>query len=93
MAGASVEATLELWARSLRDVKGRMRPLFTQERVAASAGVFLDGLLGEERRKTGRMRAEAAAIPAPGGSRPFWGAGNGAPMPCATSCAIMRSRR
>ena len=65
MAGASVEATLELWARSLRDVKGRMRPLFTQERVAASAGVFLDGLLGEERRKTGWMRAEAAGDPGP----------------------------
>jgi SRSO17 transposase len=65
MAGASVEATLELWAQSLRDVKGRMRPLFTQERVAASAGLFLDGLLGEERRKTGWMRAEAAGDPGP----------------------------
>ena len=32
-------------ASSLRDVKGRMRPLFTQARVAASAGLFLDGLL------------------------------------------------
>lgn len=53
MAAASVEVTLELWVQLLRDVKGRMRPLFTQERVAASAGVFLDGLLGEERRKTG----------------------------------------
>jgi SRSO17 transposase len=56
--GASIEATLELWA--LRDVKGRMGPLFTQERVAASAGSFLDGLLGAEQRKTGWMRAEAA---------------------------------
>jgi SRSO17 transposase len=60
MAGASIEATLELWASSLRDVKERMRPLFTQERVAASAGAFLDGLLGNERRKTGWMPAEAA---------------------------------
>jgi hypothetical protein len=33
MAGASIEATLELWASSLRDVKARMHPLFTQERV------------------------------------------------------------
>jgi SRSO17 transposase len=65
MAGASIEATLELWASSLRDVKGRLRPLFTQERVAASAGLFLDGLLGEERRKTGWMRAEAAGDPGP----------------------------
>jgi SRSO17 transposase len=65
MAGASIEATLELWASSLRDVKARMRCLFTQERVAASAGLFLDGLLGEERRKTGWMRAEAAGDPGP----------------------------
>ena len=65
MAGASIEATLELWASSLRDVKERMRPLFTQERVAASAGAFLDGLLGNERRKTGWMRAETAGDPGP----------------------------
>src|SRR3954466_6747312 len=63
--GTSIEATLELWASSMRDVKGRMRPLFTQERVAASAGAFLDGLLGQERRKTGWMRAEAAGDPGP----------------------------
>jgi SRSO17 transposase len=60
MAGASIETTLELWASSLRDVKSRIRPLFTQDRVAVSAGAFLDGLLGDERRKTGWMRAEAA---------------------------------
>ena len=60
MTGASIETTLELWATSLRDVKARMRGLFTQDRVAASAGFFLEGLLGDERRKTGWMRAEAA---------------------------------
>jgi SRSO17 transposase len=65
MTGASIETTLELWAPSLRDIKARMRPLFTQERVAASAGLFLDGLLGAERRKTGWMRAEAAGDPGP----------------------------
>ena len=54
---------LELWASSLRAVKARMAPLFTQERVAASAGLFLDGLPGGERRKTGWMRAEAAGDP------------------------------
>ena len=63
--GASVEDTLTLWASSLRDAKQRIRPLFTQERVAASAGAFLDGLLGAERRKTGWMRAEAAGDPGP----------------------------
>ena len=65
MSGASIEATLELWAASLRDVKGRIGPLFTQKRVAASVGQFLDGLLGNEPRKTGWMRAEAAGDPGP----------------------------
>src|SRR5208282_732624 len=65
MAGASIETTLELWASSLRDVKVRLRPLFCQERVAASAWNFLDGLLGNEPRKTGWMRAEAAGDPGP----------------------------
>jgi len=63
--GASIETTLELWASSLREVKARIGPLFTQARVAASAGLFLDGLLGDERRKTGWMRAEAAGDPGP----------------------------
>lgn len=65
MSGASIETTLDLWASSLRDVKRRMRPLFGQARVARSAEHFLDGLLGEERRKTGWMRAEAAGDPGP----------------------------
>jgi SRSO17 transposase len=65
MAGASVERTLELWASSLREVKARIRPLFSQQRVAGSAGQFLDGLLGNEPRKTGWMRAEAAGDPGP----------------------------
>lgn len=65
MAGASIETTLELWASSLRDMKERIRPLFSQKRVAASAGQFLDGLLGNEQRKTGWMRAEAAGDPGP----------------------------
>ena len=65
MSGGSIETTLELWGSSLRDVKARMRRLFSQERVAVSAGRFLDGLLGEERRKTGWMRAEAAGDPGP----------------------------
>src|SRR3954447_1762173 len=63
--GASVEDTLTLWASSLRDVKQRIRRLFTKERVAAAAGQFLDGLLGNEPRKTGWMRAEAAGDPGP----------------------------
>jgi SRSO17 transposase len=65
VAGVAIEDALELWAFSLREVKRRIRPLFTQERVAVSAGLFLDGLLGPERRKTGWMRAEAAGDPGP----------------------------
>jgi SRSO17 transposase len=65
MMGASIETTLELWASSLREVKRRIGPLFSQERSAVNAGLFLDGLLGDERRKTGWMRAEAAGDPGP----------------------------
>src|ERR1700727_1634955 len=62
---ASIEETLALWAASLREVKQRIRPLFRQERVATNAGLFLEGLLGDEQRKTGWMRAEAAGDPGP----------------------------
>src|ERR1044072_2469665 len=71
MTVGSVDATLELWALSLREVKGRIRPLFqqacmaVQARMAVSAGLFLDALLGPERRKTGWMRGEAAGDPGP----------------------------
>ena len=50
---------------ALREIKKRIRPLFTQERVATNAGLFLEGLLGDEQRKTGWMRAEAAGDPGP----------------------------
>ena len=73
MARASIEATLELWASSLREVKSLMRPLFAQERAAVNAGLFLDGLLGDERRKTGWMRAEAAGDPGPWRQQPLLG--------------------
>jgi SRSO17 transposase len=65
MSWASFEATLEFWALSLRAAKARMRPVFSRERMAHAAGLFLDGLLGPERRKTGWMRAEAAGDPGP----------------------------
>src|SRR3954464_1250481 len=63
--GVAIEIALELWASSLRAVKQRIRPLFRRERMARSAGLFLDALLGPERRKTGWMRAEAAGDPGP----------------------------
>ncbi|SEI74694.1 hypothetical protein SAMN04244572_01527, partial [Azotobacter beijerinckii] len=65
MTGAPTETTQALWTSSLQEVKARIRPLFTQQRVADSASLFLDGLLGNEPRKTGWMRAEAAGDPGP----------------------------
>jgi SRSO17 transposase len=63
--GASIEQTLDLWAAELGAVKAQIQPLFNHASVAASAGAFLDGVLGPERRKTGWMRAEAAGDPGP----------------------------
>jgi len=62
---APVEATLEMLASALRDVKGRMRQVFAQERTASNAGLFLDGLLSDEPRKTGWMRSERVGDPGP----------------------------
>jgi hypothetical protein len=59
---ASIEETLALWAASLREIKKRIRPLFTQERVATNAGLFLEGLLGDEQRKTGELDIVALQI-------------------------------
>lgn len=58
--GAPVEEMLELWASGLRSANERMVPLFTQKCVASLVRAFLDVLIGNEPRKTGQMRAEAA---------------------------------
>lgn len=76
MTGASIETTGKLWRSSLEEAKGLLRPLFTQARVALSAGLFLEGLLGPERRKTGWMRAEAAGDPGPWRQQAILGRGN-----------------
>jgi len=60
-----VEATLEMLASALRDVKGRVLQLFAQERTASNAGLFLDGLISDEQRKTGWMRSEVVGDPGP----------------------------
>jgi hypothetical protein len=39
MSGVSIEERLELWASSLREVKARMRPLFTQARYSHRNGL------------------------------------------------------
>src|SRR3954467_11611031 len=63
VAGVAIEGALELWAVSLREVKRRIRPLFTQERVAVSAGLFLDGLLRPQRRQNGGRRGGGGGGP------------------------------
>jgi SRSO17 transposase len=65
MSGVAVEDLLGLWSAELRGAKARLRPLFLQASTAESAALFLDGLLGPERRKTGWMRAEAAGDKGP----------------------------
>src|SRR3954451_21701340 len=91
VAGVAIEDALELWAVSLREVKRRIRPLFTQGRVAGAAGLFLDGLLGPERRKTGWMRAEAAGDPGPWRRQAVLGRGRwqaDAPRDLVRDCAL-----
>jgi len=77
---ASIEETLALWAASLREVKKRIRPLFGQERVARNAGLFLEGLLGDEQRKTAGCARRRLAILAHGGNRRSLVAGIGMRM-------------
>jgi len=74
MTGASIEATLELGRRPREIVRGRRCGLCSAERVQQSAGCFLDGLLGAERRKTGWMRAEAAGRSWPLAQQAYFGA-------------------
>jgi SRSO17 transposase len=87
--GASIEAMLELWTSALRDVKARMRPLFGDVRLASSANQFLDGLLSDERRKTGWMRAEAAGDPGPWRQQAVLGRSHWDAEPWSTSCTTM----
>ena len=61
----SMEVMLELWSLALHDGKERLRPLFKHVSVADSAALYIDGLFGPERRKTGWMRAEAAGDAGP----------------------------
>lgn len=74
-------------ASALRDVKCRMRQLFAQERTALNAGLFLDGLLSDEQRKTGWMRSELVGDPGPWRQQELLGRDLGMPMRCAVSYA------
>ena len=84
--GASVEETLSLLVTGLRTVKEKMRPLFGQARVAASAEHYLETLLGNLPRKTGWQRAEAAGDEGPWRQQALLGRTQTA---CVTLSAIM----
>ena len=73
---AAIEETFALWAAPLREIEKRIRSLFGQERVAANAGLFLEGLPGDEQRKTGWMRAEAAGDAGPWRQQAILGRGD-----------------
>lgn len=64
-----------MWAASVREIKKRIRPLLLQEDVA-NAGLLLEDLLGDEQRKTGWMRAEAAGDPGPWRQQAILGRGD-----------------
>ena len=64
--GAMIDVMLALWLSSLRGAKAHIRALFTQEREASSAGLFLDGLVGPEQRQTPRHPLVALATRASG---------------------------
>lgn len=92
MTGASIETTLEQWESSLRDMKAQMRGLFTQGRVAASAGAFLDGLLVMSGARPGGCALRPPEILGHGGSS-YSGTGPvGCGWGCATSWATRSSR-
>lgn len=74
--------------------KERIAPLFTQKRVAASACAFLDVLIGNEPRKTGWMRAEAAGDPGPWRQQALLGHGHwdaDAPSRCRQGACVRAS--
>jgi SRSO17 transposase len=88
MSGAPVEEVLDPWSAELRAVKARLRALFARPSVATSAAASLAGLLGPERRETGRdARRGGRAMPGLGGSRPCSGAAAGRPTAPAIRCA------
>ena len=94
MVEASIETTLELWASSLRDVKARIRPLvYFRSELRHRRVSFWMVFLGNEPRKTGWMRAEAAGDPGPWRQQAILGRGSGMRMRCAILCAITRWKR
>ena len=81
---------LALWAASLREIRNGYARC-SRKSVSLNAGLFLEGLLGDEQRTTGWMRAEAAGDPGPWRQQAILGVGIGTLMPCAISCATMSS--
>ncbi len=85
MSGGSIEATLELWASLPRDIKTRMRPLFKQERMAMSSGLFLDG---SPRRISGAPPATRAGNTSRRPPATWIGAARGCPIEGRAWCPV-----
>jgi len=62
---ATAEETVEIWGEGMKEIEEKIKPLFMQKRVARNVELYLEGLLGNEPRKTGWMRAEAAGDKGP----------------------------
>jgi len=62
---ASIERRLRCGLRRFRSLRSGYVHCSGRNGFARNAGLFLEGLLGDEQRKTGWMRAEAAGDPGP----------------------------
>lgn len=89
MTGASIETTLELWASSLREMKRRIGPLFSQERSAVKRDCSSMACLAMNGARRDGCALRRLVILVPGGNRRFWGETDGTLMRCAIWCASM----
>ena len=88
MAGASIETTLELWASSLRDMKGRMRPL-VRSGAGGGIGGTVSGRAFGERAAQDRLDARGSG----GRSWPVASAGDPGPRAVGRGCVARHRAR
>jgi SRSO17 transposase len=94
MAVAEWTGALVDWSAELEGMKARIAPAFGRAETRASAGAFIDGLLGPAERKTGWMLAEQAGLKRPHRIQSLLGRGRwSADTARATGCATTWRRR
>src|SRR3954463_10857648 len=93
MPAASLETTLELWSTTLRQAKPRMRPLFAAQASPRPPTPSWTGCSGPSGARPAGCEPRPLVIPAPGVSRPSWGAAPGTQRLGAMWCATTGSRR